>query len=97
MAQVGDDPVINREGDRDDNQNQNQNPNQVPDQNPLPLNPFLPNAPIVPGAARMPQLNWSHFKPKYAGKPDKDAEAHLWMTGWILTSFWIKLRYKDFV
>ena len=30
-------------------------------------------------------LNWSHFKPKFSGKPDKDAEAHLlctndWMT-----------------
>ena len=25
----------------------------------------------------MPQLNWSHFKPEFAVKPDKDAEAHL--------------------
>ena len=25
----------------------------------------------------MLQLNWSHFKPKYSGKPDEDAEAHL--------------------
>ena len=52
----------------------NQVPNQVPD--PPPLNPFLPNAPVVPALPR-PQLNWSHFKPKYAGKPDEDAEAHL--------------------
>ena len=22
-------------------------------------------------------INWSHFKPKYSGKPDEDAEAHL--------------------
>ena len=25
----------------------------------------------------MSQLKWSHFKPEFAGKPDKDAEAHL--------------------
>ena len=28
----------------------------------------------------MPLLNWSHFKPKYSGKPGKDAEAHLLRT-----------------
>ena len=27
--------------------------------------------------APMPQLNWSHFKPEFVGKPDKDVEAHL--------------------
>ena len=27
-----------------------------------------------------PQLNWSHFKPEYAGKPDEDAEAQLLRT-----------------
>ena len=31
------------------------------------------------------QLNWSHFKPDFSGKPEEDAEAHLprtndWMT-----------------
>ena len=31
------------------------------------------------------QLNWSHFKPDFLGKPEEDAEAHLlrtndWMT-----------------
>ena len=65
MAQVGDGPVINPGGDGDDDQNPsqnpNQNPNQVPNQNPPPLNPFLPNAPIVPGAPPRPQLNWSQF------------------------------------
>ena len=25
----------------------------------------------------MSQLNWSHFKPEFAGKPDEDVEAHL--------------------
>ena len=29
------------------------------------------------GAPQKPQLNWSHFKPEYAGKPDEYAEAHL--------------------
>ena len=28
----------------------------------------------------MPQLNWSHFKPEFTGKPDEDAEAHLLST-----------------
>ena len=28
----------------------------------------------------MPQLNWSHFKSEFAGKPDKDVEAHLLRT-----------------
>ena len=34
--------------------------------------------PIQPAA--MPQLNWSHFKPEFAGYPDEDAEAHLLRT-----------------
>ena len=28
----------------------------------------------------VPLLNWSHFRPEYSGKPDKDAEAHLLRT-----------------
>ena len=70
------------------NRNPNQNPNQVqgnaqnddPGENPTPHNPFLSNAPIVPGVPQMPQLNWSHFKPEYAGKPEEDMEAHLLRT-----------------
>ena len=32
----------------------------------------------------MSQLNWSHFKPEFAGKSDEDAEAHLLRTNdWI--------------
>ena len=42
-----------------------------------PHNPFLPNAPLAPGSPQRPQLNRSHFKPKFAGKPEEDAEAHL--------------------
>ena len=45
-----------------------------------PQNPFLPNAPIAPEVPQRPQLNWSHFKPEYVGKPEEDAEAHLLKT-----------------
>ena len=33
----------------------------------------------------MPQLNWSHFKPQYSGKPEEDPEAHL-----LRTSDWME-------
>ena len=44
-----------------------------------------PAQPIAPPAqptqpAPMSQLNWSHFKPEFTGKPDKDGEAHLLMS-----------------
>ena len=74
------------------NKNQNQNPNQAQSnaqdnnqgQNPPPHNPFLPNAPLIPGAPPRPKLNWSHFKPKFAGKPEEDTEAHfLRMNDWM--------------
>ena len=41
----------------------------------LPIPPAQPIQPI-----HVPQLNWSHFKPEFTGKPDKDAEAHLLRT-----------------
>ena len=41
-----------------------------------PVQPAAP--PLQPGP--MPQFNWSHFKPEFAGKPDEDAEAHLLRT-----------------
>ena len=34
--------------------------------------PMLPAQPEV-----APLSNWSHFKPEFAGKPDKDVQAHL--------------------
>ena len=49
----------------------------------LPIQPIVPNVqPIVPSPqpiqpAPMPQLNSSHFKPEFVGKPDEDAKAHL--------------------
>ena len=51
-------------------------------QEPNNLSP-LPEQPPVPMANN--QLNWSHFKPDFSGKPEEDAEAHLlrtmdWMT-----------------
>ena len=66
------------------NENANRNPNQNPNQaqgnaqnddqgeNLPPHNPFLLNTPIAPGVPQRPQLNWSHFKLKYAGKPEED-------------------------
>ena len=62
------------------NENPNENPNQVQGnvqdddegQNPPPHNPFLPNALTAPGVPQRQQLNWSHFKPEYAGKPEED-------------------------
>ena len=91
MAQVGDSPVIHKGDDRDDSQEPDQVPNQVPDQvrnqvpNP-PFNAFWPNTLLVPGAPPRPQLNWSHFKLEYAGKPDEDAEAHLLrMNDWMVS------------
>ena len=34
--------------------------------------PFMPNAPQATEVPCMPQLNWSHFKPEYSGKPDEE-------------------------
>ena len=49
---------------------------------PVPLVPLVqlqvppePNQPVP-----MPQLNWSHFKPEFSGKPEEDAEVHLLRT-----------------
>ena len=44
--------------------------------------PALPAQLAVPSAQQgpLPQLNWSHFKPEFAGKPDEDAEDHLLRT-----------------
>ena len=50
-------------------------------------------------APHRPQLNWSHFKPEYAGRPDKMWK-HIYlgqMTGWTHMNFQNMLRYRDFV
>ena len=47
--------------------------------------PPVPSAqPIQP--VHVPQFNWLHFKPEFAGKPDEDAKAHLLrMNDWMDT------------
>ena len=57
-------------GDAEEPQNPG-NPNLIPTQPPI----LMANN----------QLNWSHFRPEFSGKPEEDAEAHLlrtedWMT-----------------
>ena len=47
-----------------------------PVQLPVPPNQLVPAQPIQ----HMAQLNWSHFKPEFAGKPDEDAKVHLCRT-----------------
>ena len=49
---------------------------------PPPQQPLQP--PQVPQACL--QMNWSHFKPEYSGKPEEDVEAHLLrMNDWMNT------------
>ena len=37
------------------------------------------------------QLNWSHFKPEFSGKPDEDTEAHLLCTNdWISANHFVE-------
>ena len=47
-------------------------------QPPVPPAQSILTQPIQP--AHVPQLYWSQFKPKFTGKPDEDAEAHLLRT-----------------
>ena len=55
---------------------------QPPIQLPVPLNQPISTQPIQ----HMPKLHWSLFKPEYAGKPEKDEEAHLLnMSDWMDT------------
>ena len=83
-------PVLHQNQDQNPNQDLNQAPNQNPpsDRNPQnppsPLNSFMPITPVALVVPQRPQLNWSHFKPKYTGKPDEDAEAHL-----LGTNYWM--------
>ena len=50
----------------------------VPPVTPIQL-PAPPTKPIQPNP--MPQLDWFHFKPEFAGKPDKDvcSRAQSWV------------------
>ena len=55
---------------------------QSPQQPVQPVQPLVPlnqPAPMQP-IQHMPQSNWSQFKPEFAGKPEEDAEVHLFRT-----------------
>ena len=51
----------------------------APNPVPLPADPPEPQAPQQP-AHQVVHLNWSHFTTEFSGKPDEDAEAHLFCT-----------------
>ena len=45
-----------------------------------------PGQPAVPPAHVGYQLNWSHFRPEFTGRPEEDVEAHLLHTNdWMNT------------
>ena len=48
---------------------------QQPQQQVAPQGPQQPLA--IPQNVQQPVLNWSHFRPEFAGRPEEDAEAHL--------------------
>ena len=50
-------------------------------------------------AQHIPQLNWSHFKPEFSGKPEENAEEHLLRTNnWMDTHpLQDGVKFKDFV
>ena len=58
---------------------------QTPDIPALPLPPAQPDPaqqeqqPMQPiqQEQQLAHLNWSHFKPEFSGKPEEDAQAHL--------------------
>ena len=54
---------------------------QAPQQPVQPVQPHVASDQPVPTQPiqHMPQLNWSHFKPEYLGKPE-DVETHLLRT-----------------
>ena len=52
-------------------------------QNPGNFNPVWAQPPILMANN---QLNWSHFRPEFSGKPEEDVEAHLLrMEDWMIT------------
>ena len=79
-------------------------------QNPLaPQNTPPPQIPLVPQAPQawqapqqptphMPLLKWSHYKPRFSGKPDEDTEVHLlWTNDWMDThGFQNKVKVQRF-
>ena len=62
-------------------------PNQPVPQQPVPNQPVpMQPAPAAPDIIYQQVLNWSHCKPEFSGRPEKDAEAHLLCTNdWMET------------
>ena len=70
---------------------------QLPPNQPVPANPTSPLQPVpnwpqpithqpAPQIIQQQMVNWSNFKPEFAGKPEEDAEAHLLHTNdWMQT------------
>ena len=86
MAETGGPQAPPPQAGQDNQNNQNLPPNQNPENSPPPFNPIVPNVLQALEMPHMAQLNWSHFKPEYSGKPDKDVEAHLLrMNNWMDT------------
>ena len=49
--------------------------------------PWIALQPVTPQVAQEPPLNWSHFRPEFAGKPEKVVEVYL-----LHTNDWINLH-----
>ena len=68
----------------------------IPEGAPDPPALQVTQAPHVPQALHQPlphrpPLNWSHFKPKFSGKPSEDTEAHF-----LKTNNWMDTyRFQD--
>ena len=81
------DNETNQEENNDDN-NAPAGPPNVPNQ-PAPGNPANPLPPPhqpAPPILQQQMINWSHFKPEFAGKPEEDAEVNLLHTNdWMRT------------
>ena len=81
------DPPAEQPEQHDQSQNPPTNPPNQPNQPNLPPNQ-PPNLPVNPPdpMANPQQLNWSYFKPEFAGKTEEDVEAHLLRTNdWMET------------
>ena len=74
------------------------NPNDTPaPHQPAPANPVGPGVPVpnpqpitnqpASQISHQQVLNWSHFKPEFAGRPEDDVEAHhLYTNNWMVTN-----------
>ena len=73
---------------------------QAPQQPQQPVQPPIPpDQPVLEQQIQhIMQLNWSHFKPQFVGKPEEDTEAHLLRTnGWIDThQFLVGVKVQRF-